>query len=452
MATIVITPIPESGHLNPTLKLARDLRARGHHVIYCGIRDLEERVRAQGFEFHVVLEEVCPKGYFENAVTLASTLKGKALKAFAREAARRETKVLQAMHDGALDQVITGLKPDILICDILFPQPATIAHGLGVPTVLLNTSLPMRLDYSKPPMFSFILPDGRLFTKVGIRYAWLRWMNSMLKQRIRVALGYNSPQRLMLARIARRYGVPDSQMDLRSMSPGPLLPEIILCPREFVDFGEPWKGDFQYLEPSVDVHRQEPDFPWELVPEGKPLVYFSMGSMAYSEARERSFQEAALQVAARRPDWTCVLNVGRKTDPATLHQKHPNVIAVRSAPQLKLLQRACAMVNHGGFNTVKECIYFGVPMVVIPQKVDQPGISARVVFHGIGTRMHHFQLNGDTLRAALEEITSKPGYQQNIQRMQAVFREAEKKANVVDFVERLIRSPRPQATYRALAG
>ncbi|HZH79607.1 MAG TPA: glycosyltransferase [Archangium sp.] len=452
MATIVITPIPESGHLNPTLKLARDLRARGHRVIYCGVRDLEERVRAQGFEFHVVLEELCPKGYFADAVTRASMLKGKELKQFAREVAQRETKVLQAMHDGALDQVITGLKPDLIICDILFPQPATIAHGLGVPTVLLNTSLPLRLDFSKPPMFSFILPDGSLMTKVGIRYAWLRWMNSMLKQRIRVLLGYNSPQRRMLARIGRRYGVPASRMDLRSMSPGPLLPEIILCPREFVDFGEPWKGEFNYLEPSVDVHRQEPDFPWELVPQDKPLIYFSMGSMAYSEARERSFHEVTRQVAARRPDWTCVLTVGRKVDPATLHQKLPNLIAVSSAPQLKLLQRAAAMVNHGGFNTVKECIYFGVPMVVIPQKVDQPGISARVVFHGIGTRMHHVQLSTDRLLASLEEITSKPSYKQNVQRMQAVFREAEKNANVVDFVERFIQAPRPQPTYRALTG
>ena len=39
MATIVIAMLPELGHLNATLKLAKTLMARGHQIYYLGGSD-----------------------------------------------------------------------------------------------------------------------------------------------------------------------------------------------------------------------------------------------------------------------------------------------------------------------------------------------------------------------------------------------------------------------------
>jgi UDP:flavonoid glycosyltransferase YjiC (YdhE family) len=64
----------------------------------------------------------------------------------------------------------------------------------------------------------------------------------------------------------------------------------------------------------------------------------------------------------------------------------PNVRVVASAPQLAVLRRAHLMLTEGGSNSVKECVHFGVPMLVYPRNADQPGNSARVVFHGLGLR------------------------------------------------------------------
>jgi UDP:flavonoid glycosyltransferase YjiC (YdhE family) len=60
------------------------------------------------------------------------------------------------------------------------------------------------------------------------------------------------------------------------------------------------------------------------------------------------------------------------------------VIVVERAPQLALLQRARLMITHGGLGSVKECVARGVPMLVFPLDIDQPGNGARVAHHGLG--------------------------------------------------------------------
>jgi len=44
------------------------------------------------------------------------------------------------------------------------------------------------------------------------------------------------------------------------------------------------------------------------------------------------------------------------------------------------------MINHGGINTIKECIHENVPMLTYPlsPEWDQPGNAARVVYHQLG--------------------------------------------------------------------
>jgi zeaxanthin glucosyltransferase len=49
------------------------------------------------------------------------------------------------------------------------------------------------------------------------------------------------------------------------------------------------------------------------------------------------------------------------------------------------------VINHGGMNTIYECIMAEKPMIVFPLslKTDQNGNAARVVFHEIGVRGSH---------------------------------------------------------------
>ena len=61
MATIVFILYPEAGHLFPTFKLARSLKRRGHRIHYFGPVDFEADIRAQGFDFIPILEQLWPR-------------------------------------------------------------------------------------------------------------------------------------------------------------------------------------------------------------------------------------------------------------------------------------------------------------------------------------------------------------------------------------------------------
>jgi UDP:flavonoid glycosyltransferase YjiC (YdhE family) len=48
-----------------------------------------------------------------------------------------------------------------------------------------------------------------------------------------------------------------------------------------------------------------------------------------------------------------------------------NFVVCRFVPQLALLERTAVFVPHGGMNSANEAPYFGVPLVVVPQRGDQ---------------------------------------------------------------------------------
>jgi UDP:flavonoid glycosyltransferase YjiC (YdhE family) len=79
-----------------------------------------------------------------------------------------------------------------------------------------------------------------------------------------------------------------------------------------------------------------------------------------------------------------VLATGSHLRPEEIGNVPANVVVLQRAPQITILKRASAMITHGGLGSVKECVAHGVPMLVFPLDVDQPGNAARVAHHGLG--------------------------------------------------------------------
>ena len=61
MATIVIAMLPELGHLNATLKLAKTLMARGHQIYYLGGSDHRAYLEQQQMRFVSLAEGLRPQ-------------------------------------------------------------------------------------------------------------------------------------------------------------------------------------------------------------------------------------------------------------------------------------------------------------------------------------------------------------------------------------------------------
>jgi zeaxanthin glucosyltransferase len=95
-----------------------------------------------------------------------------------------------------------------------------------------------------------------------------------------------------------------------------------------------------------------------------------------------------------------------------------SAIVVSKAPQLELLKRAELCITHAGINTTLESLALGVPMVAIPVGFDQPGIAARIVWHGVGKSVPVAPMSEENLSAAIQEVLGNPGYRDAARRFQ----------------------------------
>lgn len=117
----------------------------------------------------------------------------------------------------------------------------------------------------------------------------------------------------------------------------------------------------------------EPEFPWNRLPGDRPLIYIAFGTQV---AHTLDFTRELL--ASFSPE-EAHLVVAMKDQLARLPTPLPShVTAVAYAPQLRLLERASVMINHGGANSVMECLYQGKPQLVLPLAYDQ-FIQARII-------------------------------------------------------------------------
>jgi MGT family glycosyltransferase len=416
MARITFLIEHEEGHLNPTFRLARRLQARGHSVTYLGLADGGNYVRAQGFEFCPILEKLVPAGTLRTQREVAETVPG--MRDSGAEMRRtqeagptsiyRSTWRHMVAGDEALDRAMSDLRPDLLLLTSFFaPHALVLRYRYGVPIVLLTLML---RTYAKPH-YAGMLGD-MLLESAGAAGDFIE-----LVQRA-------DPEVRQMDDIAAR------MMAIR---------EVILCPADLEIPAErhDHEPEVHYAEASVDLSRRsEREFPWDLLDPERKLLYVSLGSQTYRSDRGRvtAFLRATGEAFARRPGWQVVLATGGLLRPDELTAPAGTIVA-GWAPQLDLLRRARVAITHGGLGTVKECIFFGVPMAVFPLSHDQPDNARRVVHHGLGTRGDLGAFTPETI-LHLVEIADHPTMHANVERMQRRFVQVEESGSACRLIEK----------------
>ncbi|OAH11439.1 macrolide family glycosyltransferase [Streptomyces jeddahensis] len=135
---------------------------------------------------------------------------------------------------------------------------------------------------------------------------------------------------------------------------------------------------------------------------GKKLLLVSLGS-AYTDRPE--FYRSCLAAFGPLSDWYVVLQIGTHVDAAALGPLPENVEVHRWVPQLAVLRKADAFVTHAGMGGSAEGLYCGVPMIAVPQDVDQFANADRLVELGVARRVDTADATPEALRAALLALT-----------------------------------------------
>lgn len=364
---ILLTVFPEPGHLHPFLEVARALQKAGHEVSFCSAEDVSERVaradlRARCF---APTTDGSPRRTRRRSVDFAERLEEPAW------ARRWYHQVLLARVAEQVDLVRTAVeagRPQLICTDPLNYAGPIVAEERRIPWVGISTML---------------VP----LSPVGFQSTYHELLDQQAPERASL---FNS-----FSVRAPRFKCGEA------ISPwfnGVLTTEELVS-RVAAD------NDFStYLGPIIaDGPRgDEVSFPWERVRPDVPLIYVSFGS----QLSPPSPTYEALAHSLRADEAQFVFSLNDRIDDPFVATLPSHVLPVRYAPQLRLLERASAMVTHGGANGVSEAIQHGKPMLVIPLAHDQP-LQARLVSdRGIGMELDRHAINIQSCRDALLTVTS----------------------------------------------
>ncbi len=411
MAILGVFCFPGTGHINPMTALARQLRQRGHRVIFFGIADIGARVRATGAEFQQIGQQDYPPGTLRQLDQKLSQLKG--LNTFRFTVERVNNHARMVLRDGPAAVQAAGV--EALLIDEA-DMVGSVAEYLKLPYVSIACFPPLLQDDTMPP-FCFGWPYGtglasRLRNRLGaavLRRVASPIFKSVNKQRQEWGLAPLQHPSAALSKLAQITQLPEAL--------------------EFPYANRPsW---LHYAGPFVDIQAREPvPFPWEQL-DGRPLVYGSLGTL--QNGSEHIF--ATIAKACAELNAQLVLSMGGSKDPAELGELPGQPIVVRYAPQLEILKRASAVITHAGLNTTLESLAEGVPLVAIPLGNDQPGVAARIEHHKAGIAIPLSKLNVQRLHTAVDSVFRQEVYRESAMRIRDAIRQIDALTTAADVVE-----------------
>jgi MGT family glycosyltransferase len=99
-----------------------------------------------------------------------------------------------------------------------------------------------------------------------------------------------------------------------------------------------------------------------------------------------------------------------------------NFVVRPRVPQLQVLQDSRVFLTHGGMNSVMEGLYCGVPLIVIPQMLEQRITARRVEELGLGVALESDALTAGLLQQTAMHVISNRAIHARVQQMQQTLR------------------------------
>jgi len=213
------------------------------------------------------------------------------------------------------------------------------------------------------------------------------------------------------------------------------IPEIMLAPLELEVSSEVRKPNQHYLGLCISEHRQDTELDssfenrfQEIVDRkkvGNHLIYCTFGTFYQGSDRALlDFLNKLLGAIQELENVDAIFSVNKLVIETLRYQRKipANIHMFSRVPQLRVLQHADLFVTHGGLGSVKESIYYGVPMLVYPLDLqyDQNGNGLKVEHHGLGLRgVFSYERSGDMKKKILELLEDR-SYTQNIRKFREI--------------------------------
>ena len=366
---IAVVSLGAFGHVNPTLSVVTELVKRGVRVTYFTTENFRNIIEPTGAKFVPVPSWMARQagqqegGADEDVGATVPFL-------FLNEAG--------AYIDTILD-VLKEDRPDAILHDFAGIAGTIAADNLKVPNVMLYTSYPSNESYSVAAGFENV-PASHPLRRAADEIA---------------------------DSFVQKYGC--RKMTIKEIFDGQGDFNLVMMQKKLVPNYESFGDNFVFT--GVQIGKRTAFGSWKAPDNGKPLLYSSLGT-AFNNWPE---YYPILFDAVRDLDINVFAALG-SIDPASLKNIPANVEVGQMVPQLDILSQASVFITHAGMGGTGEAIYYGVPMIAIPQMEEQAITARQIEKLGLGVAfLDKNAITSEGLKAAIVKLLGEPSYKATAQ-------------------------------------
>ena len=364
MSKIVFFCIPAHGHTNPTLGVVQELTARGHQVWYYSYNCMRDKIESAGATFvscddFDAEQKLSPQDGARIGKDLASS-----------------TKIL-VDTTLALDDKICAemkqLKPDCIVADSMATWGKAVAMKLGIPFVCSTTT------------FAFKRHSAKIMKQSAADVAKMIFSMPQISKQIKrlQQKGYHIKNVLDLI-----------QNDENTHT-------IVYTSPLFQPCADTFSDKYVFVGPSIRPAIEN------IEKTKDKLVYISMGTV--NNDMMPLYKNCIDAFAGS--DYQVIISVGSMVQLQEFGQLPANISVYSHLDQIAVLNRADVFVSHCGMNSASESLYFGVPLVVLPQTTEQSGVAERILQLGAGIKP--LKADGAAIFDAVNTIMNDESYKKN---------------------------------------
>jgi len=373
MSRIVFFCIPAHGHTNPTLGVVQELVSRGHQVWYYSYAMMRRKIEAAGAVFISCDDE-----------DIQQRLSPGDAGRFGKDLAF-STKILVDTTLALDDRICADmkrLKPDCIVADSMAVWGKAAALKLGIPFVSSTTT------------FAFNQHSARI-------------MKQSAAELFRLVLSMPKTARQIKRLQSRGYPVK-SILDI--LQNDNHTPTIVYTSPEFQPCSQTFSDHYAFVGPSIRPAESH-------IPKTRDkLVYVSMGTVNNDKL---PLYRSCLS-ALSGMDVQVMMSVGDRISISELGDLPENISVFAHVDQIAVLEQADVFISHCGMNSVSESLYFGVPLVMLPQTAEQRGVAERV--RQLGAGIIPRRQNASSILHAINSIFSDSTYARSAAEISEGFR------------------------------
>lgn len=430
MTRFLIGTIAATGHVNPTLPIARKLVEQGHEVWWYTGKGFKDKIEATG-AYHIPIKtgidftdfNTIPQSWLEQQ----NALKGIEQFKFYLKHGFVDLAVTQ-LED--LTQILRSYPADILLCDVFFLGMSWLHEKTGLPWAALGVSALPFNSIDTAPFGLGMQPNN---SKVGrLRNVFLNWRSQNILMR---------DVTIHLDNARATVGLPQKFQDFFTAALSPFLYLQGTIPSfEYPRSDIPPQVHFiGNLLPSISIDFTPPVW-WDDLKCGKPIIHVTQGTVA-TEAGDLIIP--TIEALKNENVLVIVTTGGLSVEDLQLKSIPENVRIEKFIPHAHLLPYVDAMVTNGGYNGVQIALANGVPLVTAGQTEEKPEIAARVQWSGVGIDLKTSKPTPKQIREAVLKIISLPHYRQKAEKFKAEIHRYDAPTIAAELLEKLALTKQP---------